>query len=423
MFNEKLLGTSNGNSAAAAAAVAGSGIADWCVEARSLEWQCFARAWNALITSLRHSDLLTNDESAEVAWAHIRIRPNARLPVLLAVAPPTVLSHALVTATTAWPNSEPIAYTSTQQRACSALPSRLPQLLFSWITGAECNEFFGVPEYVIFPPMITSPVFLATVWRNGKRVYSSFEKTLLQTRDLAVWLAMQMRLVPYDEEEGPEAAVQARRELMQSLTVLADLHAKYSNAGAAGVEHVLRLRSTFSKLVKQLLELHNTATSAEEQQEAAENVANLMHALMMRVKKLYMEGVSDPSGRGQGMRECAEAWRLLQALLQPELIIEYRAEALRNLQKKSMGVVLSSLDLSLNSTNPGGEPRNMEAQRQVLFFCNSLFNTTMVKPPPVFRMKSWSCFTPHYAEDVTYSVRALKGNTGDNVNLQSLLTS
>ena len=32
-----------------------------------------------------------------------------------------------------------------------------------------------------------------------------------------------------------------------------------------------------------------------------------------------------------------------------------------------------------------------------------------------------SCFTPHYGEDVTYSMQQLKraeGDTGDNVNLQ-----
>ena len=38
-------------------------------------------------------------------------------------------------------------------------------------------------------------------------------------------------------------------------------------------------------------------------------------------------------------------------------------------------------------------------------------------------MHPFSSFTPHYAEDVTYSMQALKGDTGDNVNLQNLLIS
>ena len=77
--------------------------------------------------------------------------------------------------------------------------------------------------------------------------------------------------------------------------------------------------------------------------------------------------------------------------------------------------------------NPGGEPASQEAKRQLLFFANSLFNTTMAKPPPVTRMKSWSCFTPHFSEDVTYSMAQLRGGSskgpGDNVNLHTLLIS
>ena len=52
--------------------------------------------------------------------------------------------------------------------------------------------------------------------------------------------------------------------------------------------------------------------------------------------------------------------------------------------------MLAVLHRSLTTANPGGEPRNEEAKRQLLFFANSLFNTTMSKPPPVARMKSWS---------------------------------
>ena len=35
------------------AAAATSGKADWSVEARSAEWQCWSRAWNELIASLQ----------------------------------------------------------------------------------------------------------------------------------------------------------------------------------------------------------------------------------------------------------------------------------------------------------------------------------------------------------------------------------
>ena len=57
----------------------------------------------------------------------------------------------------------------------------------------------------------------------------------------------------------------------------------------------------------------------------------------------------------------------------------------------------------VSTTNPGGEPRNAEAKRQLLFFANSLHNRRLAPPPPVAQMRTWSAFTPHYAEDVTYS--------------------
>ena len=47
----------------------------------------------------------------------------------------------------------------------------------------------------------------------------------------------------------------------------------------------------------------------------------------------------------------------------------------------------------------------------------------MEKPPPVSRMKSWSAFTPHYAEDVTYSLKALQGVAEEDATLHRLLIS
>ena len=67
-FNVKLLGTNNGDSLAAAAAAARSGKADWSVEARSAEWQCWARAWNELVFSLRSTDFLSNVERDELVF-------------------------------------------------------------------------------------------------------------------------------------------------------------------------------------------------------------------------------------------------------------------------------------------------------------------------------------------------------------------
>ena len=82
-----------------------------------------------------------------------------------------------------------------------------------------------------------------------------------------------------------------------------------------------------------------------------------------------------------------------QDLVKPETLLESpRAAtlALHALHDAAAELVLAVLHRSLTTANPGGEPRNEEAKRQLLFFANSLFNTTMSKPPPVARMKSWS---------------------------------
>ena len=47
--------------------------------------------------------------------------------------------------------------------------------------------------------MLSSPVFTATVWQQGKRAYPSFTRTLLQTRDLLVWICVKLGLVAMDQ--------------------------------------------------------------------------------------------------------------------------------------------------------------------------------------------------------------------------------
>ena len=86
-------------------------------------------------------------------------------------------------------------------------------MLFRFIGGREaCEDFFGVPEYVIYPTMVSSTVFTTQVVRGQYSTsYPSFSRTLRQARDLGVWLLCQLGLV--------ERSV--RQELLQTLTKLA----------------------------------------------------------------------------------------------------------------------------------------------------------------------------------------------------------
>jgi len=74
------------------------------------------------------------------------------------------------------------------------------------------------------------------------------------------------------------------------------------------------------------------------------------------------------------------------------------------LLQRNAGTVLAALSRTLTTSNPGGEPRNEEARRQLIFFCNSLHNRDLRQPPPVTAMRSLTSFTPYFAEDVTYAL-------------------
>jgi len=259
-----------------------------------------------------------------------------------------------------------------------------PLQVFSFVEGADCEEFFGTPEYVLFPTMLTSPVFTATVWQHGKRAYPSFERTLLQTRDLMVWLCVKLGLIEMED----------RHELMEVMTGLANLQARMVKSKRSGAAELLRMRSSVVALVEHLqavqkapLPLPGSATEAE----LAEGIADQVHLLMQRVKGLYTEGVDKDTlaiPLDGITHECADMWRRLQDLVKPETLLEDAASmALKNLHADAAEAVLGALARTMTTSNPGSEPQNLEAKRQILFFANSLFNTTMVKPPPVSQMK------------------------------------
>ena len=77
--------------------------------------------------------------------------------------------------------------------------------------------------------------------------------------------------------------------------------------------------------------------------------------------------------------------------------------AIQALQDDDAVAVLEALTRCLTSPNPGGQPVNDEATRQLVYFSNSLHNSRLMQPPNVQRMKSITSFTPYYAEDVLYT--------------------
>ena len=73
---------------------------------------------------------------------------------------------------------------------------------------------FQVPEYVILPTFVTSPVLAlphavplqhgaraAALWGRGEHSYASFARTMHQTRDLLLWLLVQLGMVALGDRQ------------------------------------------------------------------------------------------------------------------------------------------------------------------------------------------------------------------------------
>ena len=83
--------------------------------------------------------------------------------------------------------------------------------------------------------------------------------------------------------------------------------------------------------------------------------------------------------------------------------------------------IVESLLNSMSNSNPGGEPRNLEARRQLMFFTNSLSFAALKTPTPLENMRAWSAFTPYFAEEVSYMKEDLTAPLEDQKTLLSLI--
>lgn len=164
---------------------------------------------------------------------------------------------------------------------------------------------------------------------------------------------------------------------------------------------------------------------------ASASVENQLSSVFDAIKKL----VSGSSGdvevtvysrydeRSKTVTDAIQAYRHLRSLVMLSKLRGRDAwyQMLAVVQSKACVQVTKVLHRALTTANPGAEPVNVEAQRQLLFFCNSLHNRWMPKAPTIRKMRTCSSFTPHYSEDVSYSVESLKAMGDDGVNLGNLL--
>ncbi|KAL3933695.1 MAG: hypothetical protein SGPRY_000170 [Prymnesium sp.] len=335
------------------------------VEARSAQWQRWARVWNELVRNLRARDLLSDLEQDE--------------------------------------------------------------LLFFVLREPEHVNFFGTPEYLVFPSMLTAPVFYTPLWRHGLSVnYPHSQRTLLQ-----------VRFQPFPElacrqEESFESCAQMR-DLIAWLLVslgLVDEKKKYSLlATLAGLtRHTARLMSTWKQNdVTRLLTLRNNLASllvqllqlsSDELTDSSSTVGDLSSSdRQSRQPSRFSFEVNT----GPGLEEDEEFAN--QVVLQLVLVLDSVKELVSGCSDEMATVglhdeddvvtlqILQALSLSLTSSNPGAEPTNEEAKRQLLFFCNSLRNTGMPQAVAALFSNEW--------KNLCQRLRK-RGDPGDPVPYSSL---
>ena len=268
---------------------------------------------------------------------------------------------------------------------------------------------FGVPEYVIYPSMLTSPVFTLLVARGVFRTsYPSFARTLRQTRDLTVWLLVTLGAVRMGE----------RQQLVSALSELAYTEAKLRARRRRGDPGgLLHLRTAVVELLQAVLHAHEAAVEAsgresesegegegegdsngdgeggeegegdarasfEEYSQAAgaaeaaaagatEPLARLpalLTAVMEAVKRLFTSTEAAVS-MSEDSQRVVELYRTLRCLVRIE---ELQGAAARRRLRASLCVpgvemAVGAVLASLTTTNPGGAPRNEEARRQLVF--------------------------------------------------------
>ena len=137
---------------------------------------------------------------------------------------------------------------------CSPTPRRR-QLLFYSIGGAQGDAFFGVPEYVVFPTMLTGPAFFTSVLEGGFHDYPSFERTYHQLRDLLAFVGASLGLVWIKQLDAVLAAANAigerlDRQMRRGWPNNPDAPLKLREALVALLVHLYRWQSDAAKTAR-----------------------------------------------------------------------------------------------------------------------------------------------------------------------------
>ncbi|KAL3933383.1 MAG: hypothetical protein SGPRY_000300 [Prymnesium sp.] len=387
----------------------------WSYEGISREWRDFGVLWNTIVESLRKRDLLSNSEHDELIFASLD------LP-----------DHTL---------------------------------------------FFGVPQFMVLPAMVSAPIFAAS---RGKSVispsdtsYAAFQPALLQLRDLNIYLLVSMGLIKFDDRKKMRALLS---NLMQSAHSIFNLKLRERDK----LQTIMSKWEGFIRSCKHASEQQSSADDLHVAKNISLSYQNLLTELSNAV---YDEGMDfsyridlpsldelfdilrknsvtfrrrtftyvsaappvveaseeeddgdSPSPGDMGEQspgnfkrtQAGDKAHLMFSFLtflrhgHGELTVSEAKSMLSRLREPATQSVLRVLSQFTLKDNPGSEPRVSEAKRQLISFCSSLHQTPLSKAPPVTKMRSFSVLTPFFREDVQYSVQALQSAGHDNTTLLTL---
>ena len=343
-------------------------------EGTSEAWTRYAIAWNAIVTELRQDDLLSNEEVLDMQFTILRA---ADLP------------H---------------------------------------------EGFFGAPHYLMLPPMLVAPAFCVDAVKHGASGYPNKLAAETQMRDMMVWLACTLGVCDFasrgtaldviEAVASQMAAANSRRSVSLTLALrervvgllqrLLRLAAPPETSGLMSVKEANAL-ATVRRVARRWRRPSGLEKLPDVQlQGIFLTLSDILTTALSASKELAR--VESKLSRHSANDGATKPTDVLAAVFHPKGVFAVGgAELLRRLRMPGSLLALRTMVRALTTPNIGGEPENAEAARQLLFFANSLFNPQLRAPPPVSMMRSFSALTPHYAEDVTYSMPQLFKLTEDNV--------
>jgi 1,3-beta-glucan synthase len=159
-----------------------------------------------------------------------------------------------------------------------------------------------------------------------------------------------------------------------------------------------------------------------------ERVAEAVHDVLLSVRKICAFAMERDSGKwsahaNQYKYKVSQMYSKLLDMIQSDLLRDknHIQVVAASAASPEMAEIIDALLRSMNSSNPGGQPRSAEAQRQLMFFSNSLRFTALRTPSDIRTMRGFSAFTPYYAEDVAFQRHELTTHLEDEKTLFSLI--